>query len=97
LQLAYRAAALDDLDAIYDFIGADSPARAMTFVKDIRDHCRTLCAHPQLGPARADLGTDIRLLPLRHRVVIAYRIRSDAIEITRVFYGGQDYEALQYD
>jgi toxin ParE1/3/4 len=97
LQLVYRPAALDDLDVIFDFISADSPARAMTFVEDIRARSRMLCAHPQLGPARSDIGNDIRIFPVRGRVVIAYRVRSDAIEVIRVFYGGQDYEALQLD
>ncbi len=31
---------------------------------------------------------------LRPRVIIAYRILDDRIEVTRVFYGGQDYEAI---
>jgi toxin ParE1/3/4 len=97
LQLVYRPASLDDLDAIFDFIGADNPSRAMTFVEDIRTHCRTLCAHPELGPSRPDIGVDIRIFPMRSRVVIAYRVRAGVIEITRIFYGGQDYDALQLD
>jgi toxin ParE1/3/4 len=97
LQLVYRPASLDDLDAIFDFIGGDSPSRAMTFVEDIRARCRTLCALPELGPSRPDIGVDIRIFPMRSRVVIAYRVRADVIEITRIFYGGQDYDALQLD
>jgi toxin ParE1/3/4 len=95
LELVYRPAALDDLDAIFDFICADNLSRAMSFVEDIRGQCRRLCTHPQLGPARPDIGVDIRIFPMRSRVVIAYRVMSEAIEITRVFYGGQDYEALR--
>ena len=68
LQLVYRPASLDDLDAIFDFVGADSPSRAMTFVEDIRAHCRMLCAHPQLGPSRPDIGVDVsRYVPLPGR------------------------------
>lgn len=97
MRLVYRPAARDDLDAIYDFIEPDSPARALSFVQEIRASCRHLLAHPQLGPARDDLGTGIRLYPLRGRVVVAYRAFADRIEVVRVFYGGQDYAALMRD
>ena len=62
-KLVYRPAALADLDGIYDYIEPENPRRAASFVKDIRDRCRNLCTHPELGPAREDLGTGIRILP----------------------------------
>jgi len=74
LKLIYRPAALADLDAIYDFIEPDNPRRALSFVQDIRAHCRILCGHPHLGRARDDLGADIRTHPMRGRVVAAYRV-----------------------
>lgn len=92
--LRYRPAALADLAAIYDFIEPDSPKRARHFVEDIRTRCRVLRDHPQLGVARPDLGPDIRILPLRNRSIVAYRIAEDAIYLVRVFYGGQDYETI---
>lgn len=97
MRLVYRPAARDDLDAIYDFIEPDSRTRALNFMQDILERCRYLLAHPQLGPAREDLGEGIRLYPLRGRVVVAYRAFADRIEIVRVFYGGQDYAALLRD
>lgn len=95
LSLAYRPAAVADLDAIFDFIGADNPARALTFVDQVRGQIRKLCAYPQLGPAREDLGQGIRIFPMLGRVVVAYRVQPEAIEVVRVFYGGQDYQSLQ--
>ena len=97
LKLTYRPAALADFDSIYDFIEPESPRRALSFVQDIRARCQTLCTYPQLGITRDDLGVDIQIYPMRGRVVVAYRITPDAIEITRVFYGGQDYEAILRD
>lgn len=96
-RLVYRPAALADLDAIYDFIEPDRPNRALRFVADIRDRCRVLTEHPHIGKSRDDLGPGIRILPMLGRVVVAYRIEPDAIEVTRVFYGGQDYEAILRD
>ncbi len=94
LHVVYRPAALSDLDAIFDYIEPDSPRRAASFVQDIRDRCRRLCDFPRIGPARDDLGEGIRLYSMFGRVVVAYRIGETAIEITRVFYGAQDYEAI---
>ena len=93
-KLVYRPAALADLDGIYDYIEPENPRRAASFVKDIRDRCRNLRAHPQLGPARDDLGLGIRILPMLGRIVVAYRITDEAIIVTRVFSGGRDYEAI---
>jgi toxin ParE1/3/4 len=92
--LAYRRAALADLDAIYAYIELDNARRAASFVQDIRDRCRTLRIHPKLGRVRDDLSPGIRVLPMLGRVVVAYRITPDAVLITRVFSGGQDYEAI---
>lgn len=97
LKLTYRPAALTDLDSIYDFIEPENPRRALSFVQDIRARCRTLCAYPQLGITRDDLGEGIQIFPMRGRVVVAYRVTRDAVEVTRVFYGGQDYEAILRD
>lgn len=97
MKLVYRATARDDLDTIFDFIAADNPGRAFNFIEEIRSHCRVLCSHPELGRPRSDLGAGIRLHPLRRRVVVAYCINPDAIEIIKVLYGGQDYAALLQD
>jgi len=94
LNLVYRHAALADLDAIYAYIERDNPRRAASFVQEIRDRCRPLCVHPELGPARDNLSPGIRILPVLGRVLVAYRITPSAILITRIFYGGQDYEAI---
>jgi len=92
--LLYRHLALADLDAIYAYIEPDNPHRAASFVQDIRDRCRPLCVHPQLGRARDDLSSGIRILPMLGRVVVPYRITPTAILVTRVFHWGQDYEAI---
>jgi toxin ParE1/3/4 len=98
LSLIYRHAALADLDGIYGYIEPDNPRRAASFVQDIRERCRPLCVHPKLGRARDDLSPGVRVLHMLGRVIVAYRITPSAILVTRVFYGGQDYEAfLQSD
>ena len=36
----------------------------------------------------------LRTVPFERSAVIAYRVENDTVEITNIFYGGQDYEAL---
>lgn len=95
--LTYRPAAVADLDAVYEIIELDSPRRALNFIEDIQKRCRNLCTYPQLGRARDDLAPGIRIYPMLGRVVVAYRVTEAAIVITRVFYGGQDYETILLD
>ncbi len=51
---------------------------------------------PQRGVPRDDLREGLRLLFFRRRTVIAYDIDRErhVVRVLRVFYGGQDYEAL---
>ncbi len=95
-RLTYRPLAQDDLDFIYEVIEPHDPRRAFDFVQDIRDRLRrNLLAHPRLGPTRPDLGSGIRIYPIKaKRIVVAYRVGDDEIIIVRVFYGGADYEVV---
>ncbi len=93
-RLIYRQAARADLDAIYDFIAADSPERAARFIESILERCERLEAFPESGPSRDAIRPGLRILPLPGRSVVAYRLDEDTVTVMRVFYGGQDYEAL---
>lgn len=46
------------------------------------------------GRRRDDLFPGLRTVPFEGRAVIAYLAREHRVEITNIFYGGQDYEAL---
>jgi toxin ParE1/3/4 len=47
-----------------------------------------------MGVARPDLRLNLRIFPLWRRVVIAYEIADNRIDVLRVFYGGRDYQAI---
>ena len=49
-RLAYRPAALADLDAIEDYIAAYDHDRAVNFVRDVRVQCLVLCGSRSLVP-----------------------------------------------
>ncbi|MGH7102546.1 MAG: type II toxin-antitoxin system RelE/ParE family toxin [Acetobacteraceae bacterium] len=92
--LIYSRQAEADLDEIFDFIAADNPRRARSYIEEIRQTCRGLCDAPLIGTARPDLQPDLRMMAFRRRVVIGYRVLSDHLEILRVFTGGRDYEII---
>ena len=92
--LVYTLEARNDLDAIFDFIAADNPRRALTYIEEIEAACESLCTTPMMGVDRSDLRHGIRVLPLWGRIVIAYAVMPDRIDVLRVFSGGQDYEAI---
>jgi toxin ParE1/3/4 len=93
-KLTYLARAVDDLENIYQFIAQDSPIRAHRFVGRIQQRCDLLRDAPEQGRLRPDLRNGLRVVPYGRSVVIAYQVTADAVEVLRVFYGGQDYETI---
>ncbi|MBV9811511.1 MAG: type II toxin-antitoxin system RelE/ParE family toxin [Acetobacteraceae bacterium] len=93
-RLVYSGQARIDLEEIFSFIAADNPTRAGTYVADIEAACEKLSDTPMIGMARPDLRPDLRIVTFRRRVVIAYRVLPDHLEILRVFTGGRDYETI---
>ena len=92
--LIYSGPAEADLDDIFDFIAADNPPRARTYIEEIRQACRDLCHTPLIGIERADLRPGLRILPLWRRVVVAYELPPGELLVLRVFTGGRDYETI---
>ncbi|RDJ23291.1 type II toxin-antitoxin system RelE/ParE family toxin [Bosea caraganae] len=91
--------AVSDLSEIYDYIYGASvdPLTAERFVTRIFDFCGKIGMMPRGGRPRDDLSPGLRTFPFERRTVIAYRIVGDTVEITNIFYGGRDYEALYRD
>lgn len=94
-QLRYHPVALEQLDALWDYIAADrSPAVAEGFVSSIFDFCDGLVDFPLRGAARDDLRPGLRTIGFRRRAVIAFAVTETAVEVVGFYYGGRDYEAL---
>jgi toxin ParE1/3/4 len=95
-RVVYRPEAVDDLEEIFRFVLDLSRDRhtARRFVERIRERCRRIGETPLGGTPRDDLAPGIRTVPFERRAVVAYRMVDGAVEITNIFYGGRDYEAL---
>jgi toxin ParE1/3/4 len=81
---------MNDREAIFDYIEADSPRAAVTVDDRIESHVELLAGTPEIGrPGRIE-GT--RELVIRKTPYIAaYRIEGDTIRILRVLHGAQQW------
>ncbi len=86
--LRFSRRAHTDIEEIGNFIARDNPARAATFVRDLRSRCRQIVEFPDAAPLRPELGNDVRLVPFG-RYLILYVATPQAIEIGRVVHGAR--------
>ena len=90
------AAAEADLERIGDFIARDNPARALSFIRELRAACERLIDAPEAFP----LVPRYEKSNIRRRVcgnyLIFYRIEAEAIAVLHVLNGAMDYERLLF-
>jgi toxin ParE1/3/4 len=83
----------DDLLEIWLFVARDSVRAADRLLDAISDRCWQLLEYPEIGPARPDIGPDIRVLSIRNYLVL-YRMSEGGVEIVRVAHGSRDIANL---
>lgn len=88
MRLEWSAFAIEDRDAIFDYIEEDSPRAAVVVDDRIRTQVRQLLQFPETGrPGRIE-GTR-ELVIRRTPYIAAYRITGDTVRILRVLHGAQ--------
>jgi addiction module RelE/StbE family toxin len=75
--------ALGRLDEIAAYIARDNPARAATFVAELREKVNILKSH-QLGKTGRVFGT--KELVLHQHYLAVYRIKNDEVQILTVLH-----------
>jgi len=83
----------DDLDAIAEYIAADNPRRAVSFLREIDAAIQRIGESPLLYQLRLDIGPDARLAVVG-RYVILFRTANDVVYIERIVYGARDLPLL---
>ena len=88
------AEAESDLEAIGDYIAQDNPARALTFIRDLREQCATLADFPNRFP----LVPSYERMGVRRRVfgnyAIFYRTEVPRVVVLHVLHGARDYQMI---
>lgn len=81
-----------DLEEIGDWIAAENPLRADSFVAELADRALALGRHPRRFPAVARVA-GLRKLVWRGYLIF-YLILPDRVEIARIIHGSRDWAAL---
>ena len=88
-RLVILPAARADLIEIADFIAADSPQRAVTFVAEIEARMRAAAERPGSFPARDELHEGLRAA--RHGRYLNFFVeQGDEVQVVRVLHGARD-------
>lgn len=92
----FSAGAEHDLETIGDYIARDNPARAISFLRELREKCLGLADFPE----RFLLVPRYEAMGVRHRThgnyLIFYRLESDRLIIIHILHGAQDYGAILF-
>lgn len=95
-RLIFTEAAESDIEAIGDFIAAENPRRAESFIAELRERCFGLLRMPE----RFAIVPPLRHLSIRRRVhgryLIFYRITPQTVEILHILHGAMDYEKVLF-
>lgn len=79
-----------DLEAIVDYIAADSPQAALALWDEIETQVERLSDHPHSGRVGRVEGTR-ELVVARTPYIVGYAVREDAVVILRVLHGAQQW------
>ncbi len=86
--------ALDDLQGIWDFIGADNPDAADRVVDELFAAFQQLAELPGQGHTRRDLTErDVRFWPVRSYLVV-YGDSTDPLQIVAILHGARDIPSI---
>ena len=97
MKVSITAEAENDLEAIADYIAKDNPARALSFIHELRDACLGLAGMPlafQLVPRYERFAVRRRV---HGSYLIFYRVEAKQVVILHVLHGAMDYASLLFD
>ena len=78
-----------DLEEIGDYIARDNPARAVSFVEELREACKRLPESPESHPTRSEFGAGLRVAIYR-RYMIFFRVLPNEVRVERILHGARD-------
>lgn len=95
-QIIWTPQALDDLQAIRDFIARDAPRRANEFVSRLIDSTDVLQQRPLLGAVVPEVGREEVRELIRGSYRIIYRVDKLRVVVLTVYHGARilDVESL---
>jgi toxin ParE1/3/4 len=97
-EIVFSPEAREDLNSLYDFIGDRAgPQTAVAYTERIMSYCANFAVFPERGMRRDDIRPGLRIIGFERGVTIAFHVTRERVTIDRIFYGGQNWEALLAD
>jgi len=90
MEIIWRQAALNDLEAIREFIAQDNPRAAARVRTAIREAVERLAAYPNLGRAGRVEGTRELVIP-DTLYIAAYRVVGDQLRILSIIHASRQW------
>jgi toxin ParE1/3/4 len=81
--------ARDDLQAIYEYVGAKNRTAAVRLIETFKGKFRLLARQPLMGKLRPELSPNLRSFVSRNYVVF-YRPTRSGIDVARVIHAARD-------
>lgn len=92
-KLVFSRLAESDLESVGDYIADDNPLRAVSFIDEIRDHCRKIATMPKAHPQRDDIAAGLRMAT-HGEYLIFFREADGGVRVERILHGARDYISL---
>ena len=89
MQLLITPLAASDLEEIGDYIAQDNPARAGSFVAELRSQCEKICLNPAGYRRRPELSDDLRSCAHRNYVIF-FASTTEQVTIVRILHSARD-------
>jgi plasmid stabilization system protein ParE len=91
MEVRWSIPAAEDLERICEWIERDNPEAARRVARTIYDKCTLLKNSPHLGRASLRMAgrREFTFAPLPY--IVVYQVTPNAIEISRIFHGAQDW------
>jgi plasmid stabilization system protein ParE len=91
MEVRWSIPAAEDLERICEWIERDNPEAARRVARTIYDKCTLLKNSPHLGRASSRMAgrRELTFAPLPY--IVVYQVTPNAIEISRIFHGAQDW------
>jgi toxin ParE1/3/4 len=91
MEVRWSVPAANDLERICEWIERDNPEAARRVAQIIYDGCSRLKDFPHLGRASTRLPGRRELIFAPLPYVVVYQVKPEAIEISRIFHGAQNW------